>query len=65
MISYEPLFETLERKRISLYKLCKDCGISSKTRSKFNKNENVSLDTVETICLYLNVPIERVVEIKR
>jgi len=65
MVSYNPLFKTLESKGISLYKMSKDLGLSTRTRSKFGKNENVSLDTLESICLYLDVPIEDVVEIVR
>lgn len=65
MLSYNPLFSTLNDKGVSLYKLCKDLNISSRTRSKFNKNENVSLETIGKICIYLDVPIEDVVEVVR
>lgn len=64
MISYDPLFKTLNKKGVSLYRLAKDIGMSSPTRAKFNKSEPVSLDTIIKICKYLNVPIQDVVEVK-
>ncbi|MCO0597427.1 XRE family transcriptional regulator [Peribacillus butanolivorans] len=34
-----------------------------KTIAKINRNEDVHLSTVEKICLFLNVPIDKVVRI--
>lgn len=65
MISYEPLFKTLESKGITLYEVEVQCGMSSRTIAKFRKGESTTLDTLERICLFLDVPIEKVVEIKR
>lgn len=65
MVSYEPLFKTLDRLNITLFKMEKDIGLSSSITAKFRKNENVSLETIVKICIYLDVPIEDVVEIVR
>ncbi|NGQ95452.1 helix-turn-helix transcriptional regulator [Brevibacillus sp. SYP-B805] len=64
MISYEPLFRTLESKNVKLMDLVRDCKLASGTVAKFAKNESVRLDIIDRICRYLKVPIERVVEIK-
>lgn len=64
MISYEPMFKTLKEKGISLIDVEKGIGISSKVTAKFRKNENVSLETIARICEYLEVPIEKVIEVK-
>ncbi len=65
MISFDPLFNTLEEKGITLFELSAECGINTRTRAKFRKNENVSLETIVKICTYLDVPIESVVEVIR
>ncbi|MBS4195378.1 helix-turn-helix domain-containing protein [Lederbergia citri] len=65
MISYEPLFKTLEEKGLSLFKVEKEIGLSSVTTAKFRKGESTTLDTIARICEFLDVPIEKVVEIKR
>lgn len=64
MISYKPMFETLKEKRIALIDVEKGIGISSKVTAKFRKDEHVSLETIARICEFLNVPIEKVVEVK-
>jgi putative transcriptional regulator len=64
LISYGPLFRTLESKNLKLIDLIRECKLSSGTVAKFAKNESVRLDTIDRVCCYLEVPIERVVEIK-
>lgn len=65
MISYEPLFRTLESKGLTLSDIEYKCGMSSRTIAKFRKGESTTLDTLERICVFLDVPIDKVVEIKR
>lgn len=65
MISYEPLLNALKNKNISIRRLQKDLGISSRTTSKFSKGGSVTLETIEKICLYLDLPIEQVVRIEK
>lgn len=64
MISYEPLFTTLEEKGAKLIDLMNAGIVSSRTMAKFRKGESVQLTTIERICKYLGVPIERVVRIE-
>ncbi|MFZ4454271.1 helix-turn-helix domain-containing protein [Salibacterium aidingense] len=63
MIDFTPLFETLKEKgmkKSDLYEI-----LDEVTVSKFSKNVSFRLDTIEKVCLYLDVPIEKVVQIKR
>lgn len=61
MISYEPLFKTLKEKNVNLTEFWD--LMSSATSAKFKKNEHVSTKTIEKICLFLNVPVEKVLKI--
>jgi DNA-binding Xre family transcriptional regulator len=63
VISYEPLFRTLEEKGLRLIDLERKCEFSSATTSKFRKGEPVALQTICRICCFLNVPIEKVLKI--
>jgi DNA-binding Xre family transcriptional regulator len=63
VISFKPLFKTLVDLDLSLTDLEKKCGFSSATTAKLKKGESMRLDTIERICIVLNVPIEKVVEI--
>lgn len=65
MITYKPLFETLDNKGVNLFSIEKALGFSPTVTAKFRKNERVSLETIEKICIYLDVPIEDVVEVIR
>lgn len=62
MIDFSPLHQTLKEKRMLMSDL-RDTVLSSRTLAKINKNEDVYITTIEKICLYLDVPIERVVRI--
>lgn len=64
MLSFDPLRKTLKEKGIVLSDLREEIGLNSRTQANINKDEFVSLKTVASICVYLNVPIEKVVEIK-
>lgn len=62
MISYRPLWDTLERKNITTYKLIKEHGIPSKTIYNLKHNKNATLLTIETLCTVLDCKMEEVVE---
>jgi len=62
LISYAPLFKTLEEKGLVVSSL-RDKGIHPTTIASINNNESIKLEKVDKICSILQVPIERVVEI--
>ena len=50
MISYNRLWETMEKRKISQYRLIKEFGLSSGQMSRLKKNTYVSTHTLETLC---------------
>jgi DNA-binding Xre family transcriptional regulator len=64
MISYEPLFKTLEKKKMVISDM-RDVILNSRTIAKIYRGEPVNLSTIEKVCLHLDVKIEEVVEIKK
>ena len=63
MISYNRLWETLEKRKISQYRLIKEFGLSSGQMSRLKKNTYVSTHTLETLCRILDCRIEDVMEV--
>ncbi|MEH6941633.1 helix-turn-helix domain-containing protein [Bacillus sp. JJ722] len=64
MIDFSPLHETLKRKDMKISDLRGIIG-SSKTVTRINQNKSVRLDTVDKLCVYLDVPIQDVVRITK
>ena len=64
MISYKPLFRLLLERDMTKTQLREAVGFSSATLAKMSKGEYISLETVESICKYLDCKIEDVVEIQ-
>jgi DNA (cytosine-5)-methyltransferase 1 len=60
MIDYSPLRQTVKDKGMMMSDL-RDTLLSSRTLAKISKNEDVYISTIEKICLFLDVPIEKVV----
>ena len=53
MLDYTPMWETMERKGISQYSLLK-AGLDNKTLDGIKKGKNITLLTLERICMILN-----------
>ena len=63
MISYNRLWETMEKRKISQYRLIKEFGLSSGQMSRLKKNTYVSTHTLETLCRILDCRSEDVMEV--
>ena len=63
MVTYQRLWETLEKKNIRKHDLMKLADISSTTLTKLNKNEIVALTVLVKICKAIDCHIEDVVQI--
>ena len=61
MISYNKLWETMNEKSISQYRL-KQEGIDVHTIHDLKRNKNITMLTLEKICLILNCTPNDVVE---
>lgn len=61
MISYAPLWKTMREKGISQYRLIR-AGIDNKTLDALKKGRNITLLTLEKLCLILDCSPNDVVE---
>ena len=64
VLDYSPLWETMEKKRISQYRLLK-AGIDNKTLDTLKKGNNITLLTLEKICLILDCTPNEVVRFQK
>ena len=64
MLDYSPLWETMERKGISQYRLLKS-GVDNKTLDALKKGNNITLLTLEKICLILDCTPNDVVQFQK
>lgn len=58
MISYEPLWKTLQQKNISQYQLIKKYGFSAGQLSRLRANQYISTHTIDVLCSILNCKVE-------
>ena len=61
MISYAPLWETMEKRRATTYTLQVKGGISSSTIRRLKAGESVSTNTLEALCQILDCAIDDIV----
>ena len=62
MISYEPLWETMKRKKASTYTLQVKGEISSSTVRRLKANESVSPNTLVALCKILECEISDIIK---
>ena len=62
MISYEPLWATMQERGVSQYTLIKKYGISPAQITRLKRGESVSTHTIETFCRILHCRVEEVME---
>lgn len=62
MISYAPLWKTMERKKATTYTLQVKGGISSSTIRRLKANESVSTNTLDALCAVLNCTVTEIIK---
>lgn len=62
MISYAPLWYTMEKKGASTYTLQVKGGVSSSTIRRMKANESVSTNTLDALCKILNCTLADIAE---
>ncbi len=62
MISYEPFWKTLKKKKISTYALINKYGISSATIDRMKKGNGISTMKIDDFCKILNCKVEDIIE---
>lgn len=63
-VSYNKLWKLLIDKNMKKKELGEAAGISNTLIAKLGKNENVTVDSLERICLALNCNIEDILEVR-
>lgn len=61
MISYEPLWKTMEQKNITTYALINKHGINPRTIHNLKHNRSITMFTVEKLCLILGCQADGIV----
>lgn len=64
ILDYSPLWQTMKEKGVSQYQLLK-AGIDNKTLDTLKKNKNITLLTVEKICMILDCTPNDIVRFKK
>ena len=64
MLDYTPLWETMEKKGISQYRLLKS-GIDNKTLDALKKGNNITLLTLEKLCTILDCTPNEVIRFQK
>lgn len=62
MITFDPLWVTLERKNISQYVLIKQYGFSTGTLDALRKNKSITMNTLNDICNILKCDVNDVIQ---
>lgn len=62
MISYAPLWKTMEKKKATTYTLQVKGGVSSSTVRRMKADQSVSTNTLDAICKILNCKLHDVAE---
>ena len=62
MIVFDKLWQTMDKKGVSTYKLREECGIDSKTVRRLKANDNIETKTLNKLCSVLNCKIEDIME---
>lgn len=62
MISFTPLWKTMEKKGISQYKLIKEYNFSTGQLARLRTNSNVNTHTLNQLCEILNCGLNEIAE---
>ena len=61
MISYEPLWKTMENKGITTYTLINKHGINPRTIHNLKHNKSITMFTLEKLCSILDCQADEIV----
>ncbi len=62
MITFDKLWETMEKKGVTTYQLREKCGIDSKTIRRLKANDNIETKTLNKLCAVLECRLEDIAE---
>ena len=61
MVSYEPLWKTMEQKGITTYVLINRYGINPRTIHNLKHNKSITMFTLEKLCIILDCQANEIV----
>ena len=61
MISYEPLWKTMEQKGITTYAVINRYGINPRTIHNLKHNKSITMFTLEKLCMILKCQADEIV----
>ena len=64
MISYDPLWRTMQQKGVTTYTLIKDYKFSRGTLDSLKQGRHISTATLDDLCQILNCRVEDLLEYK-
>lgn len=62
MISYEPFYQTLLKKDITIYNLIYKQGMSANTFQRMKCGKAITTDTLDTLCFILDCEVEDIIK---
>lgn len=62
MISYQPLWTTMKKRKVTKYQLIYHWGISSNTLRRMSHNEPITTATLNELCLILNCKVQDIMQ---
>ena len=65
MISYEPFFQTLLKKKITEYQLIYKEGISANTLHRMKKGLSITTKTIDTLCDILECRVDEIIRYEK
>ena len=65
MICYDPLWETMKRKKATTYTLQVKGNISSSTIRRMKAGESVSTNTLDALCTLLDCEISDIIKYRK
>ena len=60
--SYNKLWKLMIDKKINKTQLCKAAGITTNAMAKLGREEAVTIETLEKICVYLGCTLDDIIE---
>jgi len=62
MITFDPFWNTLKEKNITVYELLEKRNFSHGTYDSIKKNKNVTLNTIDQLCKILDCQVEDIIK---
>jgi len=62
MITFQPLWQTMKQQHVTIYALIEKHKISRGQIARLKNNQNVTTNTINTLCKILNCHVEQIIE---